>query len=215
MVRRGMFRRGQLRNSEGRKLDVHRHHPHHHHPGAASAVPAQAGLLGPRLATHLVHIESLFDAGNPRRRPVRGIIALGVSQQNVEIVRRGTNAFNRGDLETLIALYAPEAELIDRANAPDQPSIVRGREAIRRTAGQWLEPFEEFRCDVDEYVDAGDAVICSARWHGRGKRSGAAIDLHQYDAYELIDGKVVRATMGCRTKDEALRATGIEDPDVR
>jgi ketosteroid isomerase-like protein len=138
-----------------------------------------------------------------------------VSESNVEIVRRGNDAFNRGDLDALLALYAPEAELIDRANAPDQPSIVRGREMIRRTAAQWLEPFEEFRCDVDEYIDAGDAVICSARWHGRGKASGATIDLHQYDVYELIDGKVVRATMGCRTTEEALRAARIQDPDVR
>jgi ketosteroid isomerase-like protein len=138
-----------------------------------------------------------------------------MSEGNVEIVRRGNEVLNQGDLEALMALYAPEAELIDHANAPDQPSIVRGREAIRRTAEQWLEPFEEFRCDVDEYIDAGDAVICSARWHGRGKASGMTIDVRQYDAYELIDGKVVRATMGYRTREEAFRAAGVQDPDVR
>jgi uncharacterized protein len=129
-----------------------------------------------------------------------------MASENVEIVRRGHEAFNRGDLDAVIELYADDAEFRDRINAPDQPTLVKGREAIRQVAEQWIAEFDELRQDADEYTEAGDAVICSVRWHGRGKASGISIDLRQFDVYEIIEGQCVRATLGCRTMDEALEA---------
>jgi uncharacterized protein len=129
-----------------------------------------------------------------------------MASPNVEIVRRCNEVFNNGDLDRLMERFAPDAEMRDRGNAPDQPSVLRGREAIRETIEQWTTEFDQFRCDVDAYFEAGEAVICSAHWHGRGKASGIWIDVRQWDVWELVDGKVVRATLGCRTKEEALEA---------
>jgi ketosteroid isomerase-like protein len=83
------------------------------------------------------------------------------------------------------------------------------RNAIREVAGQWAAAFDEFRCDVEEFFEVGDAVICAAHWHGRGRASGASTDIRQYDVYELRDGEVIRATLGCRSEEEAREAAGI------
>jgi ketosteroid isomerase-like protein len=144
------------------------------------------------------------DSGSAAILPVMG-------SENVEALKRANAALNRGDFDGLAAAYATDAELVDRANAPDQSTAVTGRDAIREVAGQWAAAFEELRCDVDEFLEVGDAVICAAHWHGRGRSSGSLTDIRQYDVYELRDGEVIRATLGCRSEEEARGAAGIMD----
>jgi ketosteroid isomerase-like protein len=132
-----------------------------------------------------------------------------MGSQNIETLKRANAAFNRGDFDGLAAAYAADAELVDRANAPDQSTAVTGRDAIREVAGQWAAAFNEFRCDVEEFLEVGDAVICAAHWRGRGRASGALTDIRQYDVYELRNGEVIRATLACRSEKEAREAAGI------
>jgi ketosteroid isomerase-like protein len=129
-----------------------------------------------------------------------------MSRENVERAIRGTKAFNRGDLDAALELFAPDAELRDLANAPDQPDVVKGVDAIRETWLLWATELEGFRADVEEWIDAGDAVIGRVHWYGRGKASGASIDRRQFDLWKFRDGKVVRAVLGFETRDEALAA---------
>jgi hypothetical protein len=42
-------------------------------------------------------------------------------------------------------------------------------------------------------------------------KRGISIDTHQFDLYTLRDGKVVRAILGFRSKQEALEAAGAEN----
>jgi ketosteroid isomerase-like protein len=131
-----------------------------------------------------------------------------MSRENVEIAVRGNEAFNRGDLDVAMQFFAPDAELRDLANAPDQPTAVRGIDAIRETWLLWAAELEELRADAEEWIDAGDVVIARMHWHGRGKASGVAIDQRQFDLYELRGGKIVRAALGFDTREEALAAAG-------
>ena len=134
-----------------------------------------------------------------------------MSQENVEVVRRANAAFNSGDATASLDLWAPDAELRDLGNAPDQARVVNGREAIQKVGELWGAAFEEFSAEIDEYIDGGDFVVCSVRWHGQGKASGASIDLHQFDVYELGGGQIVRGTLGFRTRNDALHAAGLSE----
>ena len=131
-----------------------------------------------------------------------------MSQANVEIAKATNAALNRGDLDAALDSFAPDAELKDLANGPDQATVVRGAAAMREVWALWVAAFDELRADVAEYIDAGDAVVCETHWVGQGKSSGISIDVHQFDVYEFRDGKVVRATLGNKSKDEALRVAG-------
>jgi ketosteroid isomerase-like protein len=131
-----------------------------------------------------------------------------MGSENIETLKRANAALNRGDFDGVAAAYATDAELVDRANAPDQATAVTGRDAIREVTGQWAAAFDELRCDVEEFMEVGDAVICAAHWHGRGRSSGALTDIRQYDVYELRDGEVIRATLGCRSEEEARGVAG-------
>src|SRR3954465_12309525 len=107
-----------------------------------------------------------------------------MSRENVEIARRANEAFNRGRLERALGCFAPDAEMRDLANAPDQAGVVKGTDAIRDAWSLWTAAFDEFRADVAEWTDMGDFVIAAAHWQGRGTGSGVSIELRQFDLYE-------------------------------
>ncbi len=134
-----------------------------------------------------------------------------MSQENVEMVRRLNEAFNSGDADAVLGLYAPDAELRDLANAPDQAPAIRGREAIKQTWILWADAFEELHADVEEYTDKGDTVICAVHWIGQGKSSGMSVDLRQFDVTRLRGGKVISQTLGYRSMEEALEAVGLSE----
>jgi ketosteroid isomerase-like protein len=133
-----------------------------------------------------------------------------VSAENVEIAKQANAALNRGDIEGLLQCYAGDAELRDLQSAPDQPLSVSGIDAIRRVLIDWTAAFDAFRADVEEYIDVGDTVVTAVRWRGQGKESGLAIDNAQYDVFKFQDGKVTRAVLGYRSRDEALEAANAE-----
>jgi ketosteroid isomerase-like protein len=134
-----------------------------------------------------------------------------MSQENVEIATRANAAFNSRKVDEALQFFSPDAELRDRANAPDQASVVRGIDAIREAWTLWTAAFDELRADVEEWTDAGDAVIGAVHWQGRGKASGVSIDVRQFDVYEFRDGQIVRATLALKSKEEALEALGLNE----
>jgi ketosteroid isomerase-like protein len=131
-----------------------------------------------------------------------------MSQQNVKVIRAFMASPNAGDWDAMFAWFAPDVVLRDLAHAPDVPEVLRGTEAIRRVVASWIETYDEFRTEVFEYVDADPWVICDTRWYGTGKGSGMAIEQRAADAYEVKDGKIVRALMGSPDVATALQAVG-------
>jgi ketosteroid isomerase-like protein len=134
-----------------------------------------------------------------------------MSEENIETAKLANAALNRGDLEGVAEFFAEHAVLQDLQNAPDQPVTVEGVQAIRQTLSLWAAAFDELRADIEEYVDAPDSVICAAHWQGQGKTSGISIDVHQFDLYQFREGRVVRAVLGFRSKNDALEAAGLRE----
>jgi ketosteroid isomerase-like protein len=147
-----------------------------------------------------------MESGNPSRDTARAL-----SEENVEATKRAVAALNREDFQSVGELYAADAVLQDRQNAPDQPVEVEGVEAIREILHLWAAAFDELRVDIEEYIDGPNAVIWAAHWQGQGKTSGISIDVHHFDLYEFREGMVVRAVLGFRSKNEALEAAGMSE----
>jgi ketosteroid isomerase-like protein len=129
-------------------------------------------------------------------------------ETNLAILERMNGAFNRGDVDAGTEDFAPDAELLDLANAPDQAQAVKGVEAIREAWTLWSAAFDELRAETEELTDLGDVIISGTHWQGRGRESGVSIDLRQFGLYEFRDGKVTRAILGFESKQAALEAAG-------
>jgi hypothetical protein len=77
-----------------------------------------------------------------------------VSRENVEVVRRAHEAWNRGDVDAAAESLDPEVEWRTAPNFPD-PGTWRGRDEVLRRVTAFLEFSEELGVDVQELVDAG------------------------------------------------------------
>ena len=134
-----------------------------------------------------------------------------MSQENVEIVRRCCEAFDRGDYECALELFDPDIEY-DLSHFPDG-GVYRGREGVREAFRIWMGTWEDYHQEREEPVDAGDQVILPTREHGRGKGSGAVLERLTFGVWTLRDGKAVHICF-YSTMAEALEAVGLSEQDA-
>ena len=79
--------------------------------------------------------------------------------QNIEVMRRGYEAFAKGDIETLKTLFSPHANW-NQAEAGVLPGNYRGVQAILEFFGQLAHETEgSLRVDVLAMAASGDHVL--------------------------------------------------------
>ena len=128
-----------------------------------------------------------------------------MSQENVELVRAGFAAYNRGDLDALMETYNPEVEFETLLLGTH-----RGRDAIRLIYEENREALSGYRLDPEELIDAGDQVIAVARVGGAGHSSRIELGDRMAFIFTIKDGSLVRQR-SFRSKDEALEAAGLSE----
>ena len=139
-----------------------------------------------------------------------------MSQENVEIVRRGYaefQAWNSGDRsgrDWWFGIVAPDFEFIPSGafvGSGDEPLDVEGFEQFLLRF--WNE-FEDTATDVHELIDAGDAVVARVTFRGKGKASGIDVQMDVFQIWTLRDGNVVRGTAAW-SEEEAFQAAGLSE----
>ena len=132
-----------------------------------------------------------------------------MSQENVELVRRRFEAFNRGDLAAMIGLTDPDAIWWDRPDDPEGAAAHPGRAACFRHLAEILED-AELQAQPQEFIDAGDRVVVRVRLVGCGRTSGIAFQEHEFHVFTLRGGKVTEIRE-YRDRAEALEAVGLSE----
>jgi ketosteroid isomerase-like protein len=136
-----------------------------------------------------------------------------MSQENVEVVRRGFETFNARDLDRHVKFFDPGVEWQTSAEDPDAATH-RGLQAYKRYLEQWLESFDGLHLDVEEYIDVGDdRVMTWIRYTGRGRTSGAPADWYLAIIFTIRDGKIVRGEEYF-DRNEALKVAGLAEHDA-
>jgi ketosteroid isomerase-like protein len=132
-----------------------------------------------------------------------------MSQENVETIRRGYEAFARGDVEAVLEVLDPDVDWHPAIAPILGVETVRGREAVRRFFTRDLfEGFDRFRAEALSFEDLGDFVLVMVRYTGRGETSGIEMDQKFATLYELRDGKTL-TMRDYPTRAEALEAAGL------
>ena len=133
--------------------------------------------------------------------------ARAMSQENVEIVRRGYEHLSRTG-ELLWELIDPEIEVHDPPIGPDS-RVWHGHQGLRAAFANVEQSFDDYGFEVEEFRDAGDDVVVFVRLHGRGKGSGIEVEAPVAHLWTLRDGKGVRIHVLGR--EEALEAAGLKE----
>jgi ketosteroid isomerase-like protein len=132
-----------------------------------------------------------------------------MSQENVEAVWRALDAYGREGLDGYLRYLHPEIEWTT-TDAWIERATHRGHEGVRRYLGTIEEEFENVRVEPVEVIDAGEQVVSSVRISGRGKGSGAPVELTLISVGWMRDGMAYRLR-NYRDMAAALEAAGLSE----
>ena len=99
-----------------------------------------------------------------------------MSEENVEVVRRAIEAYGREGLDGVLGYYDPEIEWTSTGDYIERATY-RGHDGLRRYLGTMEGEFKDLRIEPVELIDAGEQVISSVRFTGRGKASDAPVEM--------------------------------------
>jgi ketosteroid isomerase-like protein len=85
-----------------------------------------------------------------------------------------------------------------------------GLEGLRALWLDWLEPWESYRVEVEDVIDAGDDAVVLVRDFGR--RAGMTVEVSVVGGavWTVRDGRVARVAFYLN-RSEALKAVGMEE----
>lgn len=115
-----------------------------------------------------------------------------MSQQDVETVRSGYDAFNRKDIPAVLALYDPQIEWTEGGGGRAPAGTFRGPQSIATEVFATVpQNFDDFRAEAEQFIDAGEHVVVVGRFRGKAK-SGASLDAPFVHVHRMRNGKTVR-----------------------
>ncbi len=149
-----------------------------------------------------------------------------MSDENVQLVIRFGAIFGIDDVMTLVSDPGRIDELtpaLAEVAEPDFETTMvgpdymrrnreqtgRGAEGLRDLWEEWLIPFESFRVEPREILDAGDKVLLLGRQIGVTKTGGVEVDNDAAAVFTIRNGRVARVEFHLDV-DEARRAAGLD-----
>jgi ketosteroid isomerase-like protein len=131
-----------------------------------------------------------------------------MSQQDVDLLLKSTDAFNRRDLQGWTAGY--DSAVVFEPQVSEFEGAFSGHEGLARFLAYIEERFDRYEVEFDDVRDAGDRVLALGTARGRGYESGAEITGPLAIVASFRNGKCVRfKDYGDRA--EALKAAGLTD----
>jgi ketosteroid isomerase-like protein len=127
-----------------------------------------------------------------------------MSEENVERIKGGFEAHNRGDLDAMVELYDPDVVFETLLLGTHH-----GNEAIRTIYAENQKTMSGYDVVPVELIDAGDKVIAVAQTVGAGSTSRISMD----DAFAFVftfKGDRVIREQAFRNREEALEAAGLD-----
>jgi ketosteroid isomerase-like protein len=134
--------------------------------------------------------------------------------EDMENIRAGVEAFNRGDLEAINAGNADDVEFLTAITSVEGGGVYRGHDGVRKWVSDLGESVEGLKGELDELHEvSADLYLGAGRFRGRGRESGAEFDMKMAWVYRFRNGLQTRYE-AYFDRAEALKAVGLEQwPD--
>jgi ketosteroid isomerase-like protein len=124
-----------------------------------------------------------------------------------EILDYGFDAFNRGDFDAASEHFEPDIVWRDPSEVPDAGEH-HGPEEVRALWRSFAEQWTDMRMDPLEFVEDGERTLVRVKFSGRGRESGAPMELQFFQVWTIRDLRACRVDsfLSRETAHEALRA---------
>ncbi len=131
-----------------------------------------------------------------------------MSQENIDLLRRAYEGWNRGDPAAIYVTMDPDVELVLPEGGVNTGTR-RGPEAVKQFAETYIESFDGYQLVPEGFFAEGDDVLVFIRQCGRGRASGVEVENEGAHLLTLRNGKVVRLEV-FTDRARAVEVVGLE-----
>jgi ketosteroid isomerase-like protein len=132
-----------------------------------------------------------------------------MSKETISTLKLGYEAFNRGDLSEATVFATPDVEWGSTGKFPGIEGMHRGPEAIQEWMNTVRSAWEHFEVSLDAVLHDGDDLLVVAELlRGRGRGSGAEVEMRVFSAYWFAQGRIQRRE-AFTERNEPLEAAGL------
>ena len=114
-----------------------------------------------------------------------------MSQENVDLLKRGIEAFNRGDMDGMLAALDPDLEFVTAGLFPGVAPVYRGHDGWRAFWEDFRGTWESLSVETNDVVDAGDRIVLLMTFDARG-RNGLEVHRKFANVWTIRDGLGVK-----------------------
>jgi ketosteroid isomerase-like protein len=146
-----------------------------------------------------------------------------MSRENVEIVKRvqasGIDMVDLFRSSTVpdffeigidLTLFESDFETQFIARGGTIAPSTQGLEGFAEAWGDWLEPWEIYFIEVEEFIDAGDEVVSLVRVHAQTARDEVPIEHRPAALWSVRAGRIARVRFYLE-RERALAAAGLSE----
>ncbi len=113
-----------------------------------------------------------------------------MSTQNCDVVLRGAELFNRGEVDAMIdELWHPDAVYADHRPIGWE---TMNREQVRDLNRSAFTVVQDIRRETSVIADPGDAVVCAVKFSGHAVEGGGEVELEYVEVSVVRNGLIVR-----------------------
>ena len=133
-----------------------------------------------------------------------------MSQANVEIYRRGIDAWNRGALDEWLKTITPGWELVTGEAFPGLAPIYRGCEGALEMWEAMRGPWDtqDLHIEIERIEDLGESAVALLKMRARGHTSGVDVSIKW--AHVITDKGGDQHLRSYATWADALKAVELE-----
>ena len=132
-----------------------------------------------------------------------------MSNENVELVRTGYEAWNRSDLDGVLGMLAPDLEFVTTGLFVGQDHVYSGHDGFKKFWLDFRGMWQSLDLVINELRDCDERVVALITFEGRG-RDGLEVDRQTGAVHTLSDGLVTRIE-NYEGWAEALEAAGLRE----
>ena len=132
-----------------------------------------------------------------------------MSEENIEVVRLGLDAFNRRDLAAALAVWSPDAEVDWSRSKGPLKGVYRGHQGLESFWNEFWSAFEAVEIEIHEPMEMGRCVVVPNTAHMRG-RDGIEVVARSTFVFTVENGLQTRIQM-FQERADALEAAGLSE----
>ena len=134
-----------------------------------------------------------------------------MSAENVELVHRAYEAWNRGDTEWLLDHVADELEIRTLRGYLDLAEVYRGRDGFDRFASDWRDAWDDISLRAERVEELGGERLMTLITHrGIRRTSGVAVTEEIGHLVTVRKGRI-EALVVIEGWDNTLEAAGLSE----